>query len=137
MKRSTLSLLVLLLAGLFIPKTGLAQASPACPASSDGLTRGAVLVRIGDARIRSDFGLTAVDTTHLRALADPGDTTVCQRFRSTVNYSPDWTTTDMEWSYYAADGFYFVAGVPTRVGAGYGLLLIYDSSFNRKAAILL
>jgi hypothetical protein len=117
-------------------KAALAQSSPACPAN-DSWVRGSVIARISDDRIRRDDGLGAVDTLHLRTLTDPSDTTVCQRFRSTTNYSPTWTDSTMTWSYYTADGFYFVAGRPTRVGSGYGILLIFDSAFNRKDAVLL
>jgi hypothetical protein len=134
MKRFSLCMLALVAS--FAPKLGLAQTSPVCPGEHP-YVRGSVLAHISYDRTRQAYGLTAVDTTHFRLLTDPGDTAVCQRFRSTVNYSPGWTTTDMAWSYYTADGFYFVAGVPTKVGSGYGLLLIFDSAFNRKAAILL
>jgi hypothetical protein len=134
MKRLALCMLALLAS--VTPKLGLAQTSPACPGEVPYM-RGAVVVRIGDDRIRRDYGLTAVDTTHVRLLTDPGDAAVCQRFRSNVNYSPAWTTSDMAWAYYYANGFYFVAGVPTNAGTGHGLLLIFDSSFNEKGGMLL
>jgi hypothetical protein len=111
-----------------------ARATTACPAD-DPYTRPSVLSAISDARIRSDLGLTAVDPSHLRALADPGDTAACQTLRGLANAAPD-PATVMSWAYYTADGFYFAGSWQNKVGT-HGFLYVFDSAWKLKEVMSL
>jgi hypothetical protein len=82
-----------------------------------------------------DLGLTAVDPSHLRALADPGDTAACQSLRGLANAAPD-PATVMSWAYYTADGFYFAGSWQNKVGT-HGFLYVFDSAWKLKEVMLL
>jgi hypothetical protein len=107
-----------------------------CPPDDEGL-RSAVLTRISNPRLRTIAGLTAVDPAHLRALADPADASACQTLCGLTNLSPAEVPATMTWAYSTADGYYFAAGIPNTSGTRPGILLVFDSSFNRISALTL
>jgi hypothetical protein len=131
-----LALGVLALMAGATPQPTHSRSTLTCPPDDEGL-RSAVLTRISNPRMRTIAGLTAVDPAHLRALADPSDASACQTLRGLTNLSPAEVPATMTWAYSTAAGYYFAAGIPNTSGTRPGILLVFDSSFNRISALTL
>jgi hypothetical protein len=101
-----------------------------CPAEN-ATTRSAVyrfLLSEQTASDRQQFGMTGVDTSQVRLLADSADLTVCQYFTDNVDLPTD---VPRVWAFYKAGSFYFIASDstdPTRMGVD--PLLVLDNNLS-------